>query len=92
MAIMLMRTLTSKMGESAHKITKSIILIKRRLRVSRVWSAVKTLRFMVKETIGKAREWQTNGNGLGVKLGLKNSKVRLGEIEVVVHVNKMAHS
>jgi hypothetical protein len=86
-----MKTTTSKVGESAHKITKSIILIKRGLKVSRVWSAVKRLKFMVKETIGKAREWQTNGNGLGVKLGLKNSKARLGEIEVVGHVNKMAH-
>jgi hypothetical protein len=58
MAIVLMRTSTFKVGESAHKITKSIIFIKRGLRVSRVWSAVKRLRFMVKKTIGKTREWQ----------------------------------
>jgi hypothetical protein len=31
-----------------------------------------------------------NGNGLGVELELKNSKVRSSEIGVVVHVNKVA--
>jgi hypothetical protein len=58
MAIMLMKTSTFKVGENAHKITKSIILIKQGLRVSQAWSAVRKLRFMVKETIRKAREWQ----------------------------------
>jgi hypothetical protein len=58
MAIVLMRTSISKVGDSAHKITKSIILIKQGLRVSQAWSAMRRLRFMVKETIKKAREWQ----------------------------------
>jgi hypothetical protein len=45
---------------------------------------------------GEGNNWEgkgvaTNGNGLAIKFGLKNSKARLGEIEVVVHVNKMAH-
>lgn len=33
----------------------------------------------------------TNGNELGVKFRLKNSKARLSEIELVMHANKMAH-
>jgi hypothetical protein len=33
----------------------------------------------------------TNGNGLGIELNLKNFKVRLGEVKVVVRANKMAH-
>jgi len=33
----------------------------------------------------------TNGNGLGVKFDSKKFKARLGKIEVVVHVNKVAH-
>jgi hypothetical protein len=42
----------------------------------------------VEEVARKGKGRITNGNGFGVKLGLKNSKVRSSEIEVVVHVNK----
>jgi hypothetical protein len=45
----------------------------------------------MKETIGNGKGMTTIKNGLGVELDLKNSKARLGEIEVVVHVNKVAH-
>ncbi len=38
----------------------------------------------------KGKEVATNGNGLGVEIVSKNSKVRLGEIGMVVDVNKMA--
>jgi hypothetical protein len=45
---------------------------------------------MVEEAVGKGKAVVTNKNGLGVEIGLKNSKVRLGEIGVIMHVNKMA--
>jgi hypothetical protein len=45
---------------------------------------------MAKEMVGKCKEVATNGNGLGIELILKNSKAQLGEIKMVVHINKMA--
>jgi len=45
---------------------------------------------MVEEVAGKGKGVAANESGLGVELGLKNSKFHLGEIRVVVHVNKMA--
>jgi hypothetical protein len=44
----------------------------------------------VEEVARKGKGGTTNGNGFGVELGLKNSKVRSSKIEVVVHANKMA--
>jgi hypothetical protein len=44
---------------------------------------VKRLRFMAKEMATKCKEVATNGNGLGIELIPKNSKVRLGEIKMV---------
>ncbi len=45
---------------------------------------------MAEEVVGKCKEVATNGNGLGIKLIPKNSKVHLSEIKMVVHANKMA--
>jgi len=39
---------------------------------------------------GIVEEMVTNKNGLGIQLKSKNFKAPLGEIEVVVHVKKMA--
>ncbi len=44
---------------------------------------------MVQEATIKNKEVATNGNGLGVEVVLKNSKVKLGEIGMVVDVNKI---
>ncbi len=55
---MWMRTSTFKVGENVHKITRLTIFIKQGLKVSQAWLVMKRLRFMVKETIRKAREWQ----------------------------------
>jgi hypothetical protein len=86
-----MRTFAFKMGENIHKIIKLIIFTKRGLRVfTSMVGSVKRLRFMVEKMAGKGKGVATNENGLGVELGLKTSKFRLGKIGVVVHVNKMA--
>lgn len=80
------------MGETVHKITKLITFIKRRLRilVNEVdYNKVK--QFTMKETIGNGKGMTTIKNGLGVELDLKNSKAQLSKIEMVVHVNKIAH-
>jgi len=45
---------------------------------------------VAKEVVGKCKEVTTNGNGLGIELILKNFKVRLSKIKMVVHANKMA--
>jgi hypothetical protein len=45
---------------------------------------------MVEEVARKGKGVATNESGLGVELGLKNSKFQVDEIKVVVHVNKMA--
>jgi hypothetical protein len=45
---------------------------------------------MVEEATKKSKEVATNENGLGVEFILKKSKAQLGELEMVVHVNKMA--
>jgi hypothetical protein len=45
----------------------------------------------MKETIGNGKGMTTIKNGLGVELDLKNSKAQLSKIEMVVHVNKIAH-
>jgi hypothetical protein len=80
------------MGESAHKITKLITLIKRRLKVfMNEVDYNKVKRFTMKETTKNGKGMTTIKNGLGVELDLKNSKARLSEIEVVVHVNKVTH-
>jgi hypothetical protein len=50
---------------------------------------MKRLRFVVQEATIKNKEVATNGNGLGVEVVLKNSKVKLGEIGMVVDVNKI---
>jgi len=55
-----------------------------------VWLATKRLRFMAKEAIKKGKEVATNENGLGIEFVLKKSKAQSGELEMVVHVNKMA--
>ncbi len=47
------------------------------------------LMFVVEEVDEKGKEVVTNG--LGVGLEYKNSNAWLSEIEVMVHVNKMAH-
>ncbi len=39
----------------------------------------------------KSKEVATNGNGLGVEIVSKNSKIQLGKIRMVVDVNKMAY-
>lgn len=51
---------------------------------------IKAKRFMEEETTGKNKGVATNKIELRVKFKLKNSKAQLGEIEVVVHVNKMS--
>jgi hypothetical protein len=45
---------------------------------------------MVQEVARKCKKVTTNGNGLGIEVVPKNSKVQSGEINIVVHVNKMA--
>jgi len=45
---------------------------------------------VVEEVARKGKGVVTNKNGLGVEIGSKNSKAQLGEIGVVMHVNKMA--
>jgi hypothetical protein len=45
---------------------------------------------MAKEAIKKGKEVATNENGLGIEFVLKKSKAQSGELEMVVHVNKMA--
>jgi hypothetical protein len=45
---------------------------------------------MVDETTRKGKGVATNRNEFGVEFKSKNSKVQLGEIEVVVLANKMA--
>jgi hypothetical protein len=47
---------------------------------------------MVEEANEKGKEVATNGNGLGVELKSKNSKVWLSKIRVVVHANKMTRT
>jgi hypothetical protein len=67
---MLIRTSTSKVGENAHKITKSITLTKRGLKVfANVISCKKKLRFMVEEAARKGKGVVTNKNRLGVEIG-----------------------
>jgi hypothetical protein len=44
---------------------------------------------VAEEVVGKCKEVATNGNGLGIELISKNSKAQLGNIKIVVHVNKM---
>jgi hypothetical protein len=46
---------------------------------------------MKEETTKKGKEVATNGNGFGVGLESKNSKVRLSKVRVVVRVNKTTH-
>ncbi len=52
---------------------------------------VKRLKFTREEAIEIGKGVATNRNGLGIELNLKNFKARLGEVKVVVCVNKMAH-
>ncbi len=51
----------------------------------------KGLKFTREEAVEISKGVATNGNGLGIELNLKNFKVRLGEVKVVVRANKMAH-
>ncbi len=83
-----MKTSTSKMEESASKITKLIILTKG---FSQAWSVMKRLRFIVEEVVGKSKGMTTNKNGFGVEFNSKNFKVRSGKIKMVVCANKLAH-
>jgi hypothetical protein len=46
---------------------------------------------MMEKTTKKGKEVTINGNGFGVGLESKNSKVQLGKVKVVVCANKMAH-
>jgi hypothetical protein len=46
---------------------------------------------MMEKTTKKGKEVAINGNGFGVGLESKNSKVRLGKVGVVVRVNKTTH-
>jgi hypothetical protein len=56
----------------------------------RAWSIAKRLKFTREEAIEIGKGVATNGNGLGIELGLKNFKARLGEVKVMVRANKMA--
>jgi hypothetical protein len=67
-----MKTSTSEVEKNAPKITKLIILTKG---FSQAWSAMKRLRFMVEEVVGKSKGMTTNIIGFGVELNSKNSKV-----------------
>ncbi len=83
-----MKTSTSEVEKNAPKITKLIILTKG---FSQAWSAMKRLRFMVEEVVGKSKGMTTNIIGFGVELNSKNSKVWSCKIKMVVRANKMAH-
>jgi hypothetical protein len=46
----------------------------------------------MEEATRKGKGMATNRNELGVELKLKNSKIQLGDVKVVVCANKMACS
>jgi hypothetical protein len=84
-----MRKSSFKVGESTHQINYFHRMnIMGFCECGQLWKGLKFIREEVVE-IGKGVA--TNGNGLGIELNLKNFKVWLGEVKVVVRANKMAH-